>query len=252
MVPAPRPVAASRPSGAHLRGGAPRRSAQPAIHPARPRSVPGPRRRDPPQRHRQPDGSWSSPLTPKPARRPLGPTRARYGRAGGPGFQPTRSDQAGSQDAGAEGPGPSPWQRSHQLWTEAGIEWERRPAPQLPWHPTASRSAARSAYARQVPPPRPPAPPQPEHTPWPEQASPWPERPQEHPPEQAREQTSDQASEQASWLGAYAPVGWAGRTPVPLGAPVYSEPGVDEEDGPAGDDRWGDAHPPIRPRPPGL
>ena len=31
----------------------PRRSAQPAIHPARPRSVPGPRRRDPPQRHRQ-------------------------------------------------------------------------------------------------------------------------------------------------------------------------------------------------------
>src|SRR6185312_9758189 len=140
----------------------------------------------------------------------------------------------------------------HQLWTEAGIEWERRPAPQLPWHPTASRSAARSAYARQVPPPRSPAPPQPEHTPWPEQASPWPERAQEQPPEQAREQTSDQASEQASWLGAYAPVGWAGRTPVPLGAPVYSEPGVDEEDGPAGDDRWGDAHPPIRQRPPGL
>src|SRR6185437_14765119 len=99
-------------------------------------------------------------------------------RAGGPGFQPTRSAQAGSQDAGAEGPGLSPWQRSHQLWTEAGIEWERRPAPQLPWHPTASRSAARSAYARQVPPPRPPAPPQPEHTPWPEQASPWPERTQ--------------------------------------------------------------------------
>ncbi|HMH38366.1 MAG TPA: hypothetical protein VK584_15665, partial [Streptosporangiaceae bacterium] len=197
---------------------------------------------------REPDGSWSSPLTPKPARRPLGPTQARYGRAGGPGFQPTRSDQAGPQDVGAEGPGLSPWQRSHQLWTEAGIEWERRPAPQLPWHPTASRSAARPARAHQVPPPRPPAPPQPEHTPWPEQASPWPEQTQE----QALEQTSDQASEQASWLGAYAPVGWAGRTPVPLGAPVYSGAGVDEDDGPAGDDRWGDDQPPVRPRPPGL
>jgi hypothetical protein len=59
-------------------------------------------------------------------------------------------------------------------------------------------------------------------------------------------------SDQASWLGAYAPIGWAGRTPVPLGAPVYSEPGVDEDDGSAGDDRWGDDQPPIRQRPPGL
>ena len=42
---------------------------------------------------RERDGSWSSPLTPKPARRRLGPTQARYGRAGGPGFQPTRSGQ---------------------------------------------------------------------------------------------------------------------------------------------------------------
>ncbi|HEY1004700.1 MAG TPA: sialidase family protein, partial [Streptosporangiaceae bacterium] len=33
---------------------------------------------------------------------------------------------------------------------------------------------------------------------------------------------------------------------------MYSEPGVDEDDGPAGDDRWGDAQPPIRQRPPGL
>src|SRR6185312_12590963 len=208
---------------------------------------PWPNARAVPSPTREPDGSWSSPLTPKPARRLLDPTRARYGRAGGPGFQPTRSDQAGLQDAGAEGPGLSPWQRSHQLWTEAGIEWERRPAPQLPWHPTASRSAARPARARQVPPPRPPAPPQPEHTPWPEQASPWPEQTLEQAPERALEQTS----EQASWLGAYGPVGWAGRTPVPLGAPVYSEAGVDE-DGPAPDDRWGDDQPPIRQRPPGL
>ena len=62
----------------------------------------------------------------------------------------------------------------------------------------------------------------------------------------------EQTSEQAPWLSPYAPVGWAGRTPVPLGAPVYSEPGVDEDDGPAGEDRWGDDRPPIRQRPPGL
>ncbi|MGH3172476.1 MAG: hypothetical protein ACRDPF_01235, partial [Streptosporangiaceae bacterium] len=58
--------------------------------------------------------------------------------------------------------------------------------------------------------------------------------------------------EQAPWLSSYAPVGWAGRTPVPLGAPVYSESGVDEDDGPAQGDRWGDDRPPIRQRPPGL
>jgi hypothetical protein len=33
---------------------------------------------------------------------------------------------------------------------------------------------------------------------------------------------------------------------------VYSEAGVDEDDGPAPDDRWGDDQPPIRQRPPGL
>ena len=144
--------------------------------PAAPAS-PWPGARAVPSPTREPDGSWSSPLTPKPARRPLGPTQARYGRAGGPGFQPTRSDQPGPRGADIDGPGLSPWQRSHRLWTEAGIEWERRPAPQLPWHPTASRSAAphprpsaprpstprpaagQPAGARQVSPARPPAPP---------------------------------------------------------------------------------------------
>ena len=52
MVPAPRPAAVSRPSGAHLRSAAPRRTAQPAIRPARPRSGSGPRHRNP-QRYRQ-------------------------------------------------------------------------------------------------------------------------------------------------------------------------------------------------------
>ena len=39
---------------------------------------------------------------------------------------------------------------------------------------------------------------------------------------------------------------------VPLGAPVFSDPGVDEDDGPDRDDRWGDDRPPIWERPAGL
>ncbi len=39
---------------------------------------------------------------------------------------------------------------------------------------------------------------------------------------------------------------------VPLGAPVFSDPGVDEDDGPDRDDRWGDDRPPIWERPVGL
>ncbi len=40
--------------------------------------------------------------------------------------------------------------------------------------------------------------------------------------------------------------------PVPLGAPVYSDPGVDEDDSPTREDRWADDRPPIWERPPGL
>src|SRR5207237_9426696 len=63
--------------------------------------------------------------------------------------------------------------------------------------------------------------------------------------------------EQTPWPDSHVAAGWPGRTPVPLGAPVYSEPGVDEDDDPArddgwGDDRWADDLPPIRPRPAGL
>ena len=39
---------------------------------------------------------------------------------------------------------------------------------------------------------------------------------------------------------------------VPLGAPVFSDPGVDDDDGPDRDDRWGDDRPPIWERPAGL
>ena len=39
---------------------------------------------------------------------------------------------------------------------------------------------------------------------------------------------------------------------VPLSAPVFSDPGVDEDGGPDRDDRWGDDRPPIWERPAGL
>ena len=57
------------------------------------RAVPSPRR--------EPDGSWSSPLTPKPAPRALGATQALRGRAGGPGFQPSRSASPATPSAAA-------------------------------------------------------------------------------------------------------------------------------------------------------
>src|SRR5690242_16758617 len=74
-----------------------------------------------PSPRREPDGTWSSPLTPRPPGRSLSPTQARPGRPGGPGIQPGRSSE----------PGLSPWQRSHQLWTETGVQWEQDPAGQV-------------------------------------------------------------------------------------------------------------------------
>jgi hypothetical protein len=190
---------AAPPAGWFLRAPQPRppAPAEPEASPAAPASpwlsAAGPNAGPVPSPVRKPDGSWSSPVTPKPALRPLGPTRARSGRAGGPGFQPARPGQPDTQDAGtrdgrdSRDQGLSPWQRSHQLWTAAGIQWEQPAPPQVP-HP---------------------------------------------------------------------------RSPAPLGAPVFSGPGVDEdgdpvrEDGwaddrPAREDRWDDDRPPIRERPPDL
>ena len=188
-----------------------------------------------PSPRREPDGSWSSPLTPKPAPRALGATQALYGRAGGPGFQPSRS--ASPATPGTDSPnaaGPSPWQRSHQLWSEAGIQWEQGPAgPQ----PRYQRPAPpQPQYQRQAPPSGPPAPPRHaavRHT-----------RPE--PPDLAAAGWPDQAD--AGWREPAA----AGPMRVPLGAPVFSDPGVDEDDGPDRDDRWGDDRPPIWERPAGL
>jgi hypothetical protein len=177
-------------------------------------SLPGASPVPPPTR--EPDGSRSSPLTPKPARRRLGPTQARYGRAGGPGFQPARSGPPGEEAVSTDKLRLSPWQRSYRLWTEAGIEWERRPAPQPPHQ--------RSPQAPMPQAPLPQAPPQPE----------------------------SQPSAAPQGPGSHDAAGWPGRVPVPLGAPVYSGPCVDEDAGLNREDRWGDDRPPIWERPPGL
>jgi len=202
------------------------------------RAVPSPRR--------EPDGSWSSPLTPKPAPRALGATQALRGRAGGPGFQPSRSASPATPSAATPGAaGPSPWQRSHQLWSEAGIQWEQRPtAPQPPYQRPA---APQPPYQRPAPPSRPPAPPRhaaARHT------RPEPPKPADAGwPDGADAGWPDEAD--AGWPEP-ATAGWSGSMRVPLGAPVFSDPGVDEDDGPDRDDRWGDDRPPIWERPAGL
>ena len=117
----------------------------------------------------------------RPGGRPRIPAQP-FGIAGHPG--PATPDTTGS----------SPWQRSHQLWSEAGIQWEQRPA------------APQRQYQRPA-------------------AADWP---------------------------APADADWPERMPVPLGAPVFSDQGVDEDDGPDRDDRWGDDRPPIWERPAGL
>ena len=126
-----------------------------------------------PSPRREPDGSWSSPLRPKTAPRALGATQALHGRAGGPGFQPSRSappltpsgsTPSGSTPSGStpsgrspDPAGPSPWQRSHQLWSEAGIQWEQRPAVPQPHYQRPA--VPQPQYQRQTSPSRPPAPP---------------------------------------------------------------------------------------------
>ena len=273
-----------------------------------------------PSPRREPDGSWSSPLTPKPPPRPLGPTQARHGRPGGPGFQPARSDS----------PGISQWQRSHQAWTGAGIQWEQEvPAAQIPPRPAGphpvTRPGSRSGRLSQAPglspgraprhvpgraqPPRQPAPQRPpavpQHVPG-RQTRPGPpvgERPEAYAPDEAY--APEEAlrpgrvlrPEEASYPGRVLRPGkgliprkglmprkgpcpgrvlrpecpmppkslrprrglrrepaasWPGHRPGPLGAPVYSNPGLDSDDDQARGDRWDDDRPPIRERPASL
>ena len=113
-----------------------------------------------PSPRREPDGTWSSPLTPRPARRPLGPTPARHGRPGGPGLQPGRSSE----------PGLSPWQRSHQLWTETGVQWEQEPAAQASSLPAGPSLPRRTPASASPSPAQAPAQPRPAQAPQPSQA----------------------------------------------------------------------------------
>ena len=155
--------------------------------------------------------------------------------------------------------GPSPWQRSHQLWSEAGIQWEQRPAaPQRQYQRPAP---PQPQDQRQAPPSLPPAPPRhaaARHTrpepvnlaaaDWPDPATPWPDPADAPWPDPADADWRDPAD--ADWRDP-ADAGWSERMPVPLGAPVFSDPGVDEDDGPDRDG-WGDDRPPIWERPAGL
>ena len=196
-----------------------------------------------PSPRREPDGSWSSPLTPKSTPRPLGAAQARHGRAGGPGFQPTRSAPSAAPNAAApNAAGLSPWQRSHQVWSEAGVQWER-PAPPQPQY--QRQAPPQPQYQRQAPPSRPPAPPRHAAAGWPDPAAAgWPDPAAAGWPDPAAVGWPDPANPAAA--------GPAGSMRVPLGAPVFSDPGVDEDDGPDWDDTWGDDQPPIWERPVGL
>jgi hypothetical protein len=99
------------------------------------RSWPGVGLQGMPSPHREPDGSWSSPLVPAPGtpsttNEPpaiaLGPTRSAGGRAGGPGLPPSRAGERTGRPAAAL----SPWQKSQHRWDEAGIVWEQEPQVQ--------------------------------------------------------------------------------------------------------------------------
>jgi hypothetical protein len=157
-------------------------------------------------------------------------------RAGGPasdpGFQPARTgapDTQGAQripdPAGQDAGELSPWQKSHQLWTEAGIQWEQRTQPP---------SVPRHAVSPQIGPD----------------------------PRVAEPAAAGWAGPTQMPLGA--PV-FSDPDTDEDDAPDFHEddgPGIDEDDGPdvddpAGedqwsDDRWSDDRPPIWERPRGL
>ncbi len=69
-----------------------------------------------------PSTDVEAPGTETPARA-LGPTEAIRGRAGGPGFQPSRTAE-GTRGAAA---GLTPWQKSARQWSQPGISWEQAP-----------------------------------------------------------------------------------------------------------------------------
>jgi hypothetical protein len=136
-----------------------------------------------------------------PAEPVVGATRALWGRAGGPGFQPGRPG-AGPRRAVAE---PTPWQKSQGLWRDSGIDWDEQPQPAAP-----TVAPRRDLRPSPLPPRR-------------ILAAPLP------PPERYAGRHVGAGSGPG---GPAEPVNgaWPGRTQVTLSAPVYAEPEPEERD----------------------
>ncbi len=159
----------------------------------------------------RPTGAWSVSGAELPAEPVVGATRALWGRAGGPGFQPGRPGP-GARRAPAE---PSPWQKSEDMWRDSGIQWEPRPAESVP----PPRPAVPAFYPRQQ---LRPSPLPPRRTPVPPPAVPVPAEP-------------------PRYAGRHAgpgpvPIGpvngtWPGPTSALLSAPIYAEPEPPEDRG---------------------
>src|SRR5579859_6067003 len=122
----------------------------------------------------RPADAWSVSGAGLPAEPVVGATRALWGRAGGPGFQPGRQGP-GARRVPAE---PSPWQKPQGMWHDSGIRWDQPPEESGP----PPRPAEPASYPRQqlrpspLPPRRapvpPPAAPLPRRTPVPPPAAP--------------------------------------------------------------------------------
>ncbi len=91
-----------------------------------------------------PSTDVEAPGTGTPARA-LGPTEAIRGRAGGPGFQPSRTAE------GTSGAAAAPWQKSARQWSQAGISWEHAPQTHVSGRPISPGAL----------------PPEPAHSAWP-------------------------------------------------------------------------------------
>jgi hypothetical protein len=91
-----------------------------------------------------PSAAAESPETGTPARA-LAPTEALRGRAGGPGFQPSRTAEGTWEAADL-----TPWQKSAHQWSQAGIRWEQSPQTHVSGRPISPGAhppePARSAW----------------------------------------------------------------------------------------------------------
>ena len=157
-----------------------------------------------------PAGAWSVSGAGLPTEPVVGATRALWGRAGGPGFQPGRPGP-GTRRAPVE---PSPWQKSEGMWRDSGIQWEQRPAESGP----PPRPAAPASYPRQQ---AKPSPLPPRRTPVTPPAAPAPASP----PRYAGRHAGPGSVPIGPGSVPIGPVNgtWPGPTQALLSAPVYAE-----------------------------